>query len=345
MSREKLQLRLLEKEACLEAEALWREVFCEDTEIFTDYYFSHKAAKNRGLVLEGEDGIRSMLYLTPEHMAVGEEEVDSAYIVGVATKEKYRHRGYMASLLEEVFRILYREGMPFVFLMPASPDIYAPFDFTYIYDRPVWKAESLKRERLRVMTDQDADRMAAFAQEFLEKEKDVYIFRDRAYYKEQIKELAAQEGCIFGYEEMLSGTRSLKGLCMYTNEGGIPDILEVLAGQDVEKRFVERGTKTEPLIMARIVNLKSMLSLLRSEDALEFVLEVEDLRIAENSGSFICQVQKDAAKITQCANKRKPDLKIGIGELTAVLFGYQKARNNIFKKMQFLTPVWINEIV
>lgn len=345
MNAEKIRIRLLEKEGCLEAEALWREVFCEDTQRFTDYYFSDKAAKNRGLVLEGTDGIRSMLYLTPEHMAVGKNEADSAYIVGVATREKYRHRGYMSSLLKEAFRILYREEVPFVFLMPASPDIYTPFDFTYIYEKPVWEAESLNREALRVMTARDADEMAAFAQDFLKKEKSVYVFRDRAYYKEQIKELAAQEGCIFGYEEFPGGRRSLRGLCMYTNEEGRPDILEVLAGQEIEARFVKRSVGTEPVIMARIVNLKSMLSLLRSGEPLEFVLEAEDLRIPENSGRFVCRIKKDGAQITDCPKERKPDFRIGIGELTAAVFGYRKTQNDFLKKLLPLSPVWINEIV
>lgn len=345
MSAMELRLRLLEKEGCLEAEALWREVFCEDTKLFTDYYFSDKAAKNRGLVLEGADGIRSMLYLTPERMAVGENEVDAAYIVGVATKEKYRHRGYMASLLKETFRILYKEGMPFAFLMPASPAIYAPFGFAYIYEKPVWEAESLNREKLRVMTMQDADEMAAFAQDFLKKEKSVYVLRDRAYYKERIKELAAQEGCIFGYEEFPGGRRSLKGLCMYTNEGGSPDILEALAAQDAEARFVKRSARTEPVIMARILNLRSMLLLLRSETPIEFVLEAEDPQIPENRGPLICRVKKDGAQISECPKGRKPDIRIGIGELTAALFGYRETRDDFLKKIYPLSPVWINEIV
>ncbi|MDO4332657.1 MAG: GNAT family N-acetyltransferase [Eubacteriales bacterium] len=342
MSEELRRIRLLENKACLEAEPLWREVFWEDAKRFTDYYFSHKAEKNRGLVLEGEDGIRAMLYLTPEHMAVGENRADSVYLVGVATKEKYRHRGYMASLLKEAFRMLYQEQMPFVFLMPASPDIYAPFDFTYIYEKPVWEAESLRREKLQVLTERDADRMADFAQGFLKKEKSVYVWRDRAYYKEQIKELEAQEGCILGYA---GDGGDLEGLCMYTNEGGSPEITEVLAGREAEAAFVTRGKETEPVIMARIVNLKSMLSLLRSEEETEFVLEVTDSLIGENNGRFLCRVKKDGAQITECREVRKADLQTGIAELTAIVFGYRKPQGEVFSKIRFLAPVWINEIV
>lgn len=339
-----IRLRLLEKEACLEAEMLWREVFDEDTERFTDYYFSHKAAKNRGLVLEGEDGIRAMLYLTPEHMRMLEEPVESAYIVGVATRKQYRHRGYMAALLKEAFRMLYEERMPFVFLMPAAPDIYAPFGFSYIYEKPVWDAGSLKKEQLTVLTERDAGRMAAFAQDFLEKEKVVYICRDRAYYITQLLEAAAQEGCIFGCEAS-EDRKELKGLCIYTCEEGSPEILEVLADPETEGRFVKRRAGREPVIMARIVCLERMLSLMKSDEPLSFVLSVEDPLIAQNNGSFFCEVQKEGTQVRRCGDRAAQDAALSIEELTAVLFGYRRAENGPLAKIRPFSPVWINEIV
>lgn len=360
--KENLRLRFLQKEACLEAEALWREVFCEDTKAFTDYYFSHKAVRNRGLALEGADGIRAMLYLTPEHMKVGENAVDSAYIVGVATRKQYRHRGYMAALLQEAFGMLYRERMPFVFLMPASPDIYTPFDFAYIYDKPVWDAKSLDKDKLTVMGERDAERMAAFAQDFLEKEKRVYVCRDRAYYITQLLEMKAQEGCIFGYEEPSGGRdeepekipdvkesakalAQLKGLCMYTCEGGEPEITEVLAERETEARFVQRREERAPVIMARIVHLARMLSMLRSEEPFSFALAVEDPLIAENNGCFWCEVGTEGTLARPCGQEMAADVRISVAELTAVLFGYRHAEDAFLKRLAPFSPVWINEIV
>lgn len=338
-----IRIRLLEGEACLEAETLWREVFDEDTERFTDYYFSHKAAKNRGLVLEGDDGIRAMLYLTPERMMIRENPVEAAYIVGVATRKQYRHRGYMAALLQEAFRMLYEERMPFVFLMPASPDIYTPFDFSYIYEKPVWDAASLQKERLTVLKEKDAERMAAFARDFLKKEKAVYVCRDRAYYIIQLMEAAAQEGCMLGYEEPKD--KKLKGLCTYTCEEGSPEILEVLADLETEKCFVERKAGREPVIMARIIHLERMLSWMKSEEPLSFVLRVEDPLIAQNNGSFFCEVQKDGAQVRRCGSEELPDTVLPIAELTQILFGYRRAKNGPLAKICSFSPVWINEIV
>lgn len=353
LQKENLRLRFLQGRDCMEAEGLWREVFCEDTEAFTDYYFSHKAVKNRGLVLEGADGIRSMLYLTPEHMRVGGHVVDSAYVVGVATRKQYRHRGYMAALLQEAFRMLYRERMPFVFLMPASPDIYTPFDFTYIYDKPIWDADSLQKERLTVLGERDADRMAAFAQDFLEKEKQVYVCRDRAYYITQLLETKAQEGCIFGYEEppgdnveeSAKAPARLHGLCMYTCEGGVPEITEVLADRETEALFIQRRAERTPVIMARLVHVPRMLSMLKSEEPFSFVMAVEDPLIAENNGCFLCEVGTDGTKVLPCSAETAADVRLSVAELAAVAFGHERTKDAFLSKLMPFSPVWINEIV
>lgn len=338
------RIRFLKGEECLEAQSLWREVFDEDTERFTDYYFSYKASKNSGFVLEGEDGIRAMLYLTPERVMAGKDQVDSSYIVGVATKEQYRHRGYMASLLREAFGMLYGQRQPFVFLMPASPDIYTPFAFTYIYEKPVWNAASLKKERMVKLEERDAERMAAFARDFLKREKTVYICRDRAYYILQLLELEAQEGCILGYEEP-ENSKKLKGLCMYTCEGGSPELLEVLADAETESEFVERRAKKEPVIMARIIHLESMLSLMRAKEPLSFVLGVKDLQIGENNGRFRCRAERGKIRAERCSPETLPDTVVSVEELTAVLFGYRRTEDPFLAKLIPLSPVWINEIV
>lgn len=338
--RNEVRLRLLEGKGCLAAQKLWREVFDEDTERFTDYYFSKKAAKNRGLVLEGAEGIRSMLFLTPERMMVGGHEAPSAYIVGVATKKEFRHRGYMAALLKAAFELLYGEELPFAFLMPASPDIYTPFQFTWIYDRPVWDAASLKKERLVRLEMQDIERMTEFAQDFLQKEKSVYVLRDFAYYKQQIEELAAQEGYILGYE---GEGGSLQGLCMYTQEEGKAEILEVLAGRETESAFVVRKSQREPAIMARIIHLPKLLSMMKGMRKLRFSLKVSDPLIPENNGVFRCDVSESGTKAERISCV--PDVETDIAALAEVLFGYREPEHKIFKEVRPFSPVWINEIV
>ncbi|MBQ7840834.1 MAG: GNAT family N-acetyltransferase [Lachnospiraceae bacterium] len=358
------KIRRLSGTECLEAEGLWREVFREDSALFTDYYFSQKAAKNRGLVLEGEDGIRAMLYLTPEQMLAAGQHVESAYIVGVATKSEWRHRGYMAALLGQAYALLYKERMPFVFLMPASPDIYTPFGFTWIYDRPVWNSKTFRPERLKRMEEADAQRMADFASAFLKDKKSVYVLRDSAYYKQQIAELEAQNGCIFGAEDAKG---ALCGLWMYTCEEGTAELLEVLAEKDRRASVLSPVTEHKPAIMGRIICAETMLKLLRSSEPVEFVLQITDPLIGENNGSFICRLTPDRAVIERvkaeektagapsenAAWKEDPEKNAGfikcismdITQLTAVLFGALDAPETFPGSVRFLSPVWINEIV
>lgn len=341
LEKEEVHLRWLEKGECLEAEPLWREVFWEDTELFTDYYFRSKASKNRGLVLEGDDGICSMLYLTPERMKAGEDTIESAYIVGVATKENYRHRGYMAALLAAAYDRLYEEKMPFVFLMPASPAIYEPFGFTYIYDRPVWELTQTGKGLLKVLGPRDTDRMADFAERFLKREKRVYVLHDSAYYKQQIEEIAAQSGRIYGYEE----NGGLKALCMYTEEEGCPEVLELLADDETLRRFAVCAPQKKPVIMARIIHAEAMLSLLRSDIPVVVRLAVSDPLIDANNGIFDCRIGPDAAEVTRDLQNAAADAAFDITDLAAVLFGYTPHKPPVFSKVRLLAPVWINEII
>lgn len=112
--------------------SLYEKVFSEDTEKFVDYYFQYKIRDNQILVLEEDEQIVSMLHLNPYTMIVNGYELQSNYIVAVATLEAYRHRGYMRCLLEKALQDMAAQSMPFTFLMPASESIYAPFDFVWI---------------------------------------------------------------------------------------------------------------------------------------------------------------------------------------------------------------------
>ena len=59
---------------------------------------------------------------------------DRDYIVGVATAADSRHRGHMRDVLMKMLGDMHQDRKPFCYLMPASPDIYRPFGFRYIFD-------------------------------------------------------------------------------------------------------------------------------------------------------------------------------------------------------------------
>ncbi|MGN0307456.1 MAG: GNAT family N-acetyltransferase [Lachnospiraceae bacterium] len=132
-----MEVRRLTGEACKNTRNLWEGVFQEDSPEFVDYYYENKAAGNIAYVA-GEEPYEAMLFRTPYPVQIQDKLKTISYIVGVATREEYRHKGRMTALLMTAMEEMYRERLPFTFLMPANPAIYEPFDFVYVYERPQW---------------------------------------------------------------------------------------------------------------------------------------------------------------------------------------------------------------
>lgn len=132
-----MQIKTIVGEECITTRSLWEEVFSEDSEKFLDYYYSWKAPQNIGYVI-GNEPYEAMMFRTPYELQILDKKRKISYLVAVATKKEFRHKGYMTALLREAFYQMYKEKNPFTFLMPANPAIYEPFDFSYIYERELW---------------------------------------------------------------------------------------------------------------------------------------------------------------------------------------------------------------
>lgn len=158
---------------CKSARSLWEEVFSEDSKQFTDYYFENKAEKNIGYVI-GQAPYDAMMFRTPYQLQIGRKQRDISYIVGVATREACRHRGYMRKLLMHSFREMYQEKNPFTFLMPANPAIYEPFDFAYVYERDVWELKEPEKmiPYLEALTLEEDGRNAVYDLRAAEKDSE-----------------------------------------------------------------------------------------------------------------------------------------------------------------------------
>ena len=94
---------------------IYREAFGDDGG-FEDRLFSICGEYLRSVSC-GEEAA-AMLFALPCKIDVGKESFDSYYLYAAATKKKYRGRGYMSGLIEE----LKKEGNP-IFLKPASEEL------------------------------------------------------------------------------------------------------------------------------------------------------------------------------------------------------------------------------
>ena len=352
-----MKLGKLEGEDCKSLRALWEEVFYGDSRKFTDYYFKEKAALNHGYVLRDGEMPASMLYLSPYPVMLRSGDTFACrelnYIVGVATKEPYRHRGCMDRLLKEALRDMYGKAQPFTFLMPADCAIYRPYQFTYIYRRTEYTlgngpvtgmGKTCTMGGMKKMGKEDLPFLAEFAQAYMERHYDVFIRRDIPYFTRMEKELQAQEGGIF-----LAGEKDgIKGYLLYAEEeqGEIQEA--VWEGEYGAWGLPAHptGQKT-PVIMARTVDAKAMLSLLRAKSgSITLRIRVSDPVLDGNNGIWNCvftedgaEVYKDSAGTKAAKNHRERekenapalmaasaerayDLELSIPALTSWVFGF-----------------------
>jgi len=321
-----------------------------------------------------------MMQLNPYVIQMGKKAVESRYIVAVATEPLYRHRGYMAELLSKTARDLYQQKMPFFFLMPASEKIYYPHNYRFIYAADVWSAKGTDGEeltiqkivelqndsgvRLRKAEEKDCKKLGDFAEEVLEKQKiQVYTKRDAAYYMRLLKEEESEKGGILIAEQ----DGEMRGILVFDEEDGLA-VREPLIRKGYEDVFDKAGVilkkeeKKKPLIMARLLNVESLLSSMvcKEEMDLEFVLY--DPIIRENNRLFMLKGNEEHLVVrTRTAHTGKDDAvqKISIDALTSIVFGYKELekieeeekeifsaefKEEISKLMPF-SPVFINEIV
>lgn len=162
-----MEIRCLTKEERGRTRALYEEVFAEDEKAFVDAYYRIKTADNRILAAEKDGVIAAMLHCNPYTFRMRGESVSADYIVAVATKIKFRHRGLMRSLLTKALHDMRSEEKPFTFLMPADEAIYTPFDF-------------------RLMGNEDEEGLALLTEEELSQTYDLYVQKDALYEKRHI---------------------------------------------------------------------------------------------------------------------------------------------------------------
>lgn len=276
------QITLLRGKEVLQTRTLWEEVFAEDSENFTDYYFSHKAEKNITFVCTYENVIISMIHMTPYHMNVKGNIISTFYIVGVATKPEHRHRGLMATLLQEVFTYAKEVNSPFVFLMPADPAIYTPFGFSYIYARPEYEIPAcLSSPEVYINYFQDSDltatfidsvqynsvlcKLSTFAEETLSKQYDYFIPHTTDYFHTLLLELKSQNGGIFVFTK----EDRIVGYFLYAAEGK-PFIQEMLLSPEADFSFCNimstcvpvQQKEKKPIIMAKNIDSHTSTSVL-----------------------------------------------------------------------------------
>ncbi len=290
-----MEVRYLTKEEHGRSRGLYEEVFAEDEKAFVDAYYCRKTADNRILAAEEDGVIVSMLHCNPYTFRMRGESVLADYIVAVATKVKFRHRGLMRSLLTKALRDMRSEEKPFTFLMPADEAIYLPFDF-------------------RLMGNEDEEGLALLGEEELSQMYDLYVQKDALYEKRHIF-----------WQEWETTPMMIRIVHLPSFLKHITADREVSITLKIEDRILEENNgvfwqewETTPM-MIRIVHLPSFLKHITADREVSITLKIEDRILEENNGVFVWTLTPEGGSL--CVSEGEPELSVSIADLGSFLCG------------------------
>lgn len=303
---------------------MWREIFQEE-EKFLEYYYQEKILSNKVYAMKKQNKMIAMLHLTPYKLFIQQKPLHEInYMVGIGTQEPYRHQGCMKALLAKSLEDMRKGKQPFVFLMPASPKIYEPFGFQYVYNRTqyvlnenvistedfkqlvqenlhkkaVISQEAKKSElqaasyvstisrfiEFETLVQKDLRELVRFTNSCLEQSADVFVYRTIKYYETLQKELISQDGNIILAKE---DDRIIGYFaCAYQKEELFLQEM-IFPDNDTVKLF--KADKMEPVIMARVTCVEEFLKLLKGGEETEnteLTIRVKDSFMKENEGVY-----------------------------------------------------------
>ena len=328
-------------------------------------------AEGDNLVFAGRENLEtvSSLYLAPHYTSRGEELCE---IKNVFTKEKFRRKGCMDTLMKEAFLCMQSEGEPYTFLRPMAEKYFVPYGFVNVEER-----EGLRINGLRLTDDlliganetdaefhllvkdsedylvhpvreAEAKKAAEFINNLLKTKSDCFIMQSahtvmnlKNTCKEKggnlfMAELKGETVCVFAYtlvkQEIVneadgkSTTFSDKRLSFALYKDGFKK----------EDLFLE---EPEPIVtMARIIDVKSILSTVRCPKEFVMALRIYDERIVENAGLYMLHCGPTGGNLSAikigdsemknaAGEKLSAEGEITIENLTRFLFGFKKAED------------------
>lgn len=328
-----MQVKKLEQTGKERTRKLYEEAFPEDSARMRDFYYASRMRENTVYVIENEQEVEGMLCLNPCRVQFGREELTLSYIVAVATGQKYRRRGIMRRILTEALREEYAAGKPFVFLEPANPAYYTPFQFAYASRREkrILKNDACYHCRAVDVGDEGLlNELSACCNAILTEKYDIFCLRSPDYLRRVCGEVFAGEGRVLSVlERQTGGGEKLIGMEVFD----YPDTREQDARVVLPDAATLKRCGTEPFIMARVLSLPAFFAgiSLRKEARTEerqFFFSLKDPLIAENNGVFLLRATKRGSSVERLSaetERRQHVTALTPEELVAVFFGMQRA--------------------
>jgi len=299
---------------------LWEEAF-DDPEEFVDYYFDNVCNTNKILSAYADDKLIGMLHLNPYDVYVDGQIKKSYYVVGVSVALSMREQGNMKAMMKKALEDVAKEGVEFVFLMPALEDYYNNLGFKKVYntktlDFTIIEPEEFERDisdcyaSLMLCTEHITDfaldsleDVANIINEKLNEKHKVFCKRSGEYLTNAIKEHNCQMGDICVVREHMMSENE--------DEAEDRDIVGVFSyGIDDDTMYVERFEAFEENAMAlmlSVLKLATELSCSRciitvadgDVDGYEHILEGIELDVTDGKGIMVCILNNEEEKYLQ----------------------------------------------
>lgn len=329
---------------------LWFDIF-HDTKSFCDYYFSQKLVDNKILVLEQNNEVASMIHLNPYTLSFNNINMKSNYIVGVATKECYRKKGFLKLLMTKSLNDMYNEKIAFTFLTTVDENIYLPYEFKFITSCFEIKVTQIKNNlNLGIApVDLNLTTLNDFIDYYNTKipnNFDIYVVRDESYVKRLLKEMECENGYIklffknnllHGYIMLYISETVIQIREMIYNSSILYDVISYLQSilnnktliltdirgiQELQlfQNYFKTTIELKPYVMARIVYLKNFLEKIYSKSNISFNISIVDSIIKENNNKFNWSLSPLNSKLIETNDNE--DIVINISILCQWLLGY-----------------------
>lgn len=318
-------IRLLESQEKIKTRPLYEHCFEEDTKEYIDYYYNQLIRENEVIVNEQKGEIVSAVHLIPKVVIAGNVKTNIIYIYAVGTWEKYRNRGYVSEIFQNLIKSMFENMDIFTYLIPSSEEnaaIYRKFGFEYVMDKyemvePEHRRKSSHSIITRKAESSDLVKLSIFAQQTVYSKHSVSLSKDLEYFR-KIKKLTEIEG---GTIDIFVNNKVIVGYRIIIDN----EIFEEVLDSSIQN-LSWLSKKKKPYAMARIINIRKILRQLSFRDFKERNIKITDSVIKENNGYFKMKYYHGSVKLEKCDRdiSGKVDFDVTIGELGAHIFGYKK---------------------
>lgn len=107
--------------------ALWQTAF-DDSEECLDFFFKNTVSPERVLAVFENNKPVSALYMLESDIVIDKKEYSAYYIYAVCTHPRYRGKGFMKSLFEELFEVVKSRDIDYLFLVPEEEYLFEIYE-------------------------------------------------------------------------------------------------------------------------------------------------------------------------------------------------------------------------